>query len=325
MRCTVVADYKTAPSEGINVVSKTLIDDLVAAGCDVTVIPPDRILHRLPELVLRRAPAIVFTHGPGPRTVLASRILRLLSPSRLIWVATRPDLAACPGWLRGRGTAHAIICNRLRVDLAAVATDAQTVVQPIGIAPERLSGTSDAWPDLWPDLRRPGIPLAVHVGHLRRTRGLERLAEVKRHLGPALEVVVQASPHFDPDPGVMEELAAAGVHVRRGFVASIAQVYRSADLYLFPASPEAEGAIDLPLSVIEAMACRTPVISTPFGALPESLAGEAGVTFALPADFTAAVARWVALPPQERARPAGLPPRLDAHRLAEVVLEQIDA
>ena len=50
-----------------------------------------------------------------------------------------------------------------------------------------------------------------------------------------------------------------------------------ADLYVFPTkynhkslpkSYNEIGAIDLPLSILEAMACNLPLIATPFGALP---------------------------------------------------------
>lgn len=323
MRCVAVADYRDDPSEGINVVSRVVVDDLRAAGHEVRVLHPERLLRGLFGLLAARPQMVLFTHGPGPRTVAVSRIIRAASRARVVWVATRPDLARCPGWLRGWRTAHVVLCNRRRPDLGAVAVDAEFVVQPIGIAPERIADDTGA-PLLWPDLRRPGVPVAVHVGHLRRNRGLERLAEVKRRLGTRIEVVVQASPHFEPAEGLVEELVAAGVHVRRGFVASIAEVYRSADLYLFPASPELEGAIDLPLSVVEAMACRCPVIATEFGALPEALAHESGVTLVPAGRFVDAVEAWVGCDPALRERPRGLPPGLDAHRLARIVVECVN-
>lgn len=318
MKMTVVAEYHERPAEGINVVSKTLIDGLHARGHEVAVVPPDRILSRLPGLLLKPDAVTIFTHGPGPRTVLASRTLRALSRTRILWVATRPDLATCPRWLRGGRSAHAILCNRPRDDLAGVARDARLVAQPIGIAPERLAGGGAA--PLWANRRQDGVPLAVHVGHLRRSRGLERLCEIKALLQDRIDIVVVASPYFEPDPGLMEELVAAGVHVDRGFVPAIADVYRSADLYLFPPPPETEGAIELPLGVLEAIACGLPVISTPFGALPEALAGARGVEFAPSEQFASAVARWVDMG-QAHPRPAGLPDHLNAHRITDWVIE----
>lgn len=309
-----MAEYREAPAEGINVVSKTLIDDLRAAGHAVRVVPPENLLRRLPALLFDRAGVTVFTHGPGPRTVLVSRILRLFSSTRIAWVATRPDLTRCPSWLKGRRTAHVVICNRARDDLAKVAHGACIVEQPIGITPERLIETGARH---WPELRARGVPIAVHVGHLRRNRGLEGLIAVKARLGDRIEVVIVASPYFEPAEGLIEELSAAGIHIDRGFVAAIADVYRSADLYLFSVPPEAEGAIELPLSVLEAVACGLPVVSTRFGALPAALNGVAGVCFVDSEGFASEVEAAITSGVSER--PESFPPNLNAHRLAERV------
>jgi glycosyltransferase involved in cell wall biosynthesis len=317
MRFTVVAEYHENPAEGINVVSKMVIDELRSAGHEVRVFPPSKVLIRLLALILDRSPNTVFTHGPGVRTVFASRILRALSPTRITWVATRPDVANCPAWLKGGKSAHIILCNRPRADLAECARDAQIVPQLIGIAPERMKKV-DGVP-LWSELRRPGVPIAVHVGHLRRSRGLERLIETKRLLGDRIEIVVQASPYFEPAVGLSEELTDAGVHLARAFVPSISEIYRSADLYLFPAPPDQDGAIELPLSVLEAIACGTPVISTEFGALPDALEGVPGVQFVSSTGFAAAVAKWV--DQEQPVSPEGLPQRLHLHRLVERILE----
>lgn len=315
-----MADYHDAPAEGINVVSKTLIDDLRAAGRDVRVVSPAALLRRLPALLWDRAGLTVFTHGPGVRTVLASRILRLLSPTRIVWLATRPDISTCPNWLKGGRTAHAVICNRARADLAGVARGAVVIEQVIGIAPERLVSSGER---RWPELRARGVPIAVHVGHLRRTRGLERLVEIKARLGDRIEIVVVASPSFEPEPDISDELLAAGVHIDRGFVAAIAGVYLAADLYLFPPPPDSEGAIELPLSVLEAVACGLPVVATAFGALPEVLRDVTGVRFVDGAGFADMVEQIIGAGLENR--PVSLPANLNAHRLAERVLAIAEA
>lgn len=317
---TVVAEYHDAPAEGINVVSKTLIDDLRAAGREVRIVPPANLLSQLPKLLLAPTGITVFTHGPGVRTVLVSRILRLLSSTKIVWLATRPDIARCPSWLKGWRTAHAVICNRARIDLIAVAGDAAVIEQPIGIAPERLIRSGNKrWPELQASTPgRPTVPIAVHVGHLRRTRGLDRLIEIKTKLADRIEIVVVASPYFEPEDTLLADLHAAGIRVDRGFIASIADVYHSADLYLFPPPPQSEGAIELPLSVLEAVSCGLPVVSTPFGALPEALAGVAGVLFADANNFAQTVEDLINGGLNDLTQ--GLPEHLNAHRLAARLL-----
>ncbi len=317
MTLTVVAEYQKEPSEGINVVSKTLIDDLRSAGQEVRVIAPEKIMRALPNLVASPSALTVFTHGPGIRTIAASRLLRLFGRTGIVWVATRPDIASCPSWLKGWRSAHHVICNRKRQDLMTVAPDTNFIEQPIGIAPERL--LSESGEQLWPELRARGVPLAVHIGHLRRNRGLDRLIKVKELLGDRIEIAVLASPRFPPEPGIREALAEADIHVASTFVANISDVYHSSDLYLFPTSPEQEGAIELPLSVLEAIACNKPVVTTEFGALPKALAGVRGVKFAECEAFPDAVAELVN--GGITAVPDGLPENLNAHRLAEIILD----
>ena len=318
MLINIVAEYNDKPAEGVNVISKTLIDDLRALGHEVVIFLPKRILFHLPWLFFRSAPVTVFTHGPGPRTVFISRILRAFSQTHIIWVATRPDLDNCPRWLRDGHSAHTILCNRPSAKFAEVARDADIQIQPLGVAPKRLHKGDH--PPHWAKDRREGVPLAVHVGHLRKSRGLHRLCEIKALINDNIDIVVVASPYFTPDRSLLQELLTAGVYVEQGFVPDIANVYHSADLYLFPPPPETEGAIELPLSVLEAIACGLPVISTPFGALPETLAGTKGVEFTPSQDFAQAVAHWVgrgSLNP----RPDGLPDHLCSYRIAERIAE----
>jgi glycosyltransferase involved in cell wall biosynthesis len=248
--------------------------------------------------------------------VLWSRVLRLLTSARIIWVATRPDLASVPALLRRRRTAHVIVGNSARPEMLECAEGADFVQQFIGIDPRRLG---DAQPGgaLWSGLGG-GIPTALHVGHLRRSRGLDLLAEAQRLVGPAARILVLGSPTFPPDDGVVEELEASGVTVRREYVDNLASLYKAVDLYLFPVRSEAAGAIDLPLGVLEAVACGTPVVSTPFGSLPEALADVEGVHFVEPEQNADAVARLVTSPTSDR--PPGLPLNLHANRVTGAVL-----
>ena len=315
----VVGDYRSEPSEGIQVVVKTLVDGVRSRGGAVTVVPPERLMHWLPRLVVRPPRHLVFVHGPGAGVVQASVVLRRLASTRIIWIGTRPDLGGVPRWALGRRSAHVVICNRVRADLKAVAPDAQLHEQFIGIDPDRLASSPGA-EDPWPHLRDSGRPIALHVGHLRRNRGLDLLTSAKQSLSDRIEIVVQGSPTFPPDPGVVEELIEAGIHVRREYVPNLADLYRAADLYLFPARPELSGAIELPLGVLEALACGIPVLANDFGALRSALGEAQGVRLTDPQSFVddleavLADRAWL-----EGSSPA-LPASLHAERVTDAVL-----
>ena len=60
----------------------------------------------------------------------------------------------------------------------------------------------------------------------------------------------------------------AGAVIITDFVSDVEKIYQAADLYIFPGSNET-AAIDIPLSVLEAMAVNLPVLTTPFGGLPD--------------------------------------------------------
>lgn len=314
----VVADYRSRPSEGIQVVSKTLVDGLRAAGHVVQVVPPRRMPLSIIWLVVIRPRLVVFTHGPGVGVLLWSVLLRLLTSARIMWVATRPDLARPPRLLRGRRSAHVIIGNGRRPDLERCAPGSHFAQQYLGIDPARLGNSGAPWA-VWPELAS-GVPTALHVGHLRDNRGLDLLVDAKRRVGDRAHIIVLGSPTFPADPEVQEALTSVGVVVHREYMTNLAALYSAVDLYLFPVRSEAGGAIDLPLGVLEAVACRTRVVSTPFGSLPDALRGVPGVRFADAPQYGQVVADLL-LGHELLSRPAGLPDRLHAREITAAVLK----
>lgn len=316
-----IAEYRDEPSEGMQVISKALVDALRGVGHRVCVVEPGSTSTLTRSLIRQRPDVVLFTHGPGVGVVRLSFLLRISLRARIIWVASRPDLALVPQWLKGRKTAHAVLCNRRRSDLEDVARGADFVEQFIGIDPARVSsGAVGEHP--WPDLSATGRPVLLHVGHLKRNRGLDQLAEAKRELSDRIEVVVQGGPALPPDAGVVEELESAGVHVRRAFESDLQRLYKAADLYVFPVEHASAGAIELPLGVLEAVSNGTPVLSTDFGVLRQALEGVPGVTFCDQSGLLSTL-RGLLSGDRLRTKPQGLPAHLHADRTAEAVMQMV--
>ncbi|MBI4302331.1 MAG: glycosyltransferase [Chloroflexi bacterium] len=106
----------------------------------------------------------------------------------------------------------------------------------------------------------------VHVGPIVKGRGLEALAEVLDMKNS--DIIVVGSVTIPANPRLMKKLEQRGCIVWHSYIENIEEAYRLADGYVFPTPPGSRHAVELPLSVLEAMACNLPIVATKFGALP---------------------------------------------------------
>ena len=124
-------------------------------------------------------------------------------------------------------------------------------------------------PDVKAELRRKyGLPpdqfVILHVGHIKENHNMQVFLK-HREWGRDIVPVVKGG---DVEHSWLHRLQMAGVIVFDEYLERMHELYQAADCYLFPVSNPA-GALEFPLSVVEASACNLPVITTPFGALPE--------------------------------------------------------
>jgi glycosyltransferase involved in cell wall biosynthesis len=133
--------------------------------------------------------------------------------------------------------------------------------------------------------KRFGIPTErftiLHVGHLAASRNLDVLAALASR--PETQVVLVASTSTPQDGELKTRLNSAGVMVVDHVVPRIEHLYQMADAYVFPVL-DPGGSIEMPLSVLEAMACGLPVLTTPFGDLQRFFPAGSGVVFWRSAD-----------------------------------------
>jgi len=108
--------------------------------------------------------------------------------------------------------------------------------------------------------------ILLHVGHVKESRNLEVLLRY-RGWGPDVQPVVKAGAI---DPSWAHRLRMAGIIVIDEYIGEVHELYQASDCYLFPVN-SSTGAVEIPLSVIEACACNLPVLATRFGALPEAI------------------------------------------------------
>ncbi len=120
--------------------------------------------------------------------------------------------------------------------------------------------------------------VVLHVGHLnpRRVDAGDLRALARR---PRRRIVIVGSTSTPQDDALVAALRGAGCTVIREYMAHIERLYGAADVYLFPTRDQ-RSSIGVPLSVLEALACGIPVVSTRFEGLPRLFPAAAFVRFA---------------------------------------------
>ena len=118
--------------------------------------------------------------------------------------------------------------------------------------------------------KKYGIPVDrftfLHVGHIKKTRNIGTFLEVIDDNDFAIVVAGGYTGRKENLCGGL--LARDNIVYIDSYIENIQEIYQLADCYIFPVESY-KGAIDVPLSVLEAMACNIPVITTPFGGLPD--------------------------------------------------------
>lgn len=116
----------------------------------------------------------------------------------------------------------------------------------------------------------------LHVGALNRGRNLESLPSLQ---SDNTRVIVLGRASEKGDRALAEYLRQRGCLVWTNYLPNVEEVYALSDCYVFPTTNR-RYCVEMPLSVLEAMSCNLPVVTTAFGALPRAFREGHGVVFA---------------------------------------------
>lgn len=149
-------------------------------------------------------------------------------------------------------------------------------LQPSGVDLEKFHPVRE---DVKKQIRMElGLPadefVFLHVGHFKRERNVETLIELREYG----EVVVIGSTSTQQERELVDVLESTGCHVVTDYVEEIERYYQASDYYVFPTT-DTGNSIQIPLSVLEAMACNIRVFTTEFGGLSNLFEAGGGLQF----------------------------------------------
>ncbi len=116
----------------------------------------------------------------------------------------------------------------------------------------------------------------LHVGHIRDVRGIKILNRMQKE-NKNNQVIIVGSSYFKTDKKLCRDLINSGCLVWKRYFENIEEIYALSDCYVFP-TPVGDS-IFMPLSVLEAMSCNLPVISTKFEGLSRTFEDGEGLFF----------------------------------------------
>jgi len=272
-----VGDYSGNLDEGIKNVSYYLSHGyskkILVKRADITKI---KTITFWKEIYNYRPDVIHYLAGPSIYSLIISKILKIVTRSKVIISATHPNL-----------NKFSLSFSRfLKPDLLfAQSDDSLLMFKEIGFNVRYLCNGVDldkfhqVSQEQKKQLRiKYGIDndkfTVLHVGHLIKARKLDFLEKIS---DKDLQFVIVVSTHADIDVDVERKLESMGCILFKGYFKSIEEFFQLSDCYIFPVT---EGdSILTPLSVLEAMACNLPVITTKFGGLTKMFKEGQGLYF----------------------------------------------
>lgn len=115
----------------------------------------------------------------------------------------------------------------------------------------------------------------LHVGPVKKRRNVSLMLKTQ---GGENQVIIVGRASQKEEPKLSADLRRNGCLVWQDYIERMEEVYGLADLYVFPTfNPKA--CVEIPLSVLEAMSCNLPVITSKFGGLPAMFSEGQGVYY----------------------------------------------
>jgi len=262
-------------AEGKSNIIKELSDTLASLGISTEVIHLNpRNFTKLQSIISRYKSLATVILVVGPSSLLSFVVMAYLSllrkvyNTKLLVYMVQPTLLNTGSTLiktLTQGILRVIGVDKILVQSKGVYQILRSLGLRVGLLPSGVSTEKFRPCSLEEKLHlreKYGFPayvkIILHVGPIKRGRGIEHIMPLCSC--PNIMVLLIGRPH-DFDAKLVKEVTERGCIVYNRFFKNIDEIYRLSDVYVFP-TRSIKNAIDLPLSILEAMACNLVVVTS---------------------------------------------------------------
>lgn len=277
MKICIIGNYAGKLDEGMTNVSYYLYENL-------KILYPELLYRNVREIgtagfwigLIKEKPDIVhFIPGPTVKGLVLVKLLKLILRCKTVVSATKPVLP----------NAFRFVARMLRPDITVVQSSKSeklfskfgyhTSFIPNGVDTDRFRPIPSEKRKL---LRtKHGFSeddfIALHVGPLRTGRNQQSLLKLRD-----VKLLLIISLTNPSEEELVKTFNRPDVILWKEYFPNIEDIYAMVDVYIFPVF-EPLNSIEIPLSVLEAMSCNIPVISSMYGALGRVLKEGDGLFF----------------------------------------------
>lgn len=266
LRICLVGDISGNIDEGMKKVSYSIYQELLETS-DVIVLKPMELLTKKDVLNSYSPDIIHYLTGPSLFSFILLKIAKIgLKNTKTVVTISHPKYLI-PKFL----------ISLLKTDLALVqAEDMEFFFKSLGYKTAYIPNGTDI-EKFRPINSEEKVKLrneynidqnafvVLHVGNIREGRNLKSLLQLAEY--PGIIVILVASTTIKKEKLLYNQICNSKIILIDWFVKKVEDIYNMSDLYIFTVAKR-PFAIDVPLSVLEAMACNLPVITHKFGGLP---------------------------------------------------------
>jgi glycosyltransferase involved in cell wall biosynthesis len=277
MKVCLVGHFSDTLDEGVRNVAKYLGNALEENGIELQKLTISYV-REWRSVRTFRPDIIHFVLTPTTRGFITAKIISNLHPkAKTVISAVHPSLVGAR--LLKPFKPDMVLIQSKKSDRLFKSMGCATRFFPNGVDTEKFRPKSQE------DIRRLrdefGVPIqsfvVLHLASMRKQRNLDIFKTIQRKEG--YQVIVVARKNEAGGAQLTRELQEAGCLVWREHFPNIEDIYSIANCYVFP-TIEPKACIETPLSVLEAMACNLPVVTSRFGALPDLFREGSGLFFA---------------------------------------------